>query len=228
MYLRLESLLLCFLVNSVAPWVIYSWASVSTLAHWKQRCLSVAAKINELRWESLCWVLCGNVWGMVAVVLWRLTSRMGICTRALLEISRSSMAETREEGCNMLIKKKEPKVYTFWSFSSTPGLLQRPGTSLSNAYFRSFPRTCLCLFPNMAGGKHIMCTACCLHFFFLLKSHLSGCPIEQAPVVKSYKVVIFCLYPGLFHQNLAGEPQCVHFCLGCLFAMRPEPWHHRK
>lgn len=125
MYLRLESLLLCFLVNSVAPWVVYSWASVSTLAHWKQRCLSVAAKINELRWESLCWVLCGNVWGMVAVVLWRLTSRMGICTRALLEISRSSMAETREEGCNMLIKKKEPKVYTFWSFSSTPGLCSR-------------------------------------------------------------------------------------------------------
>lgn len=55
----------------------------------------VAAKINDLRCESPQWVLCGNIWGMVVVVLWRLTSRMGICTRALLEISRSSMAETR-------------------------------------------------------------------------------------------------------------------------------------
>ena len=37
----------------------------------------VAAKINELRCESLQWVLCGNIWGMVVVVLWRLTGRMG-------------------------------------------------------------------------------------------------------------------------------------------------------
>lgn len=145
-----------------------------------------------------------------------LNKQNGHLYRALLEISRSSMAETREEGCNMLIKKRAKSVYILKFLFHPRPVLQRPGTSLSNAYFRSFPRTCLCLFPNMAGGKHIMCTACCLHFFFLLKSHLSGCPIEQAPVVKSYKVVIFFLYPGLFHQNLAGEPQCVHFCLGCL------------
>lgn len=100
-------------------------------------------------------------------------------------------------------------------------MLQKPATSLSVSYFRSFPGTCLDLFPNMAGGSTLSAQPVLCVFSLLLKSLLGGCP-TQAHIVKSYKVVIFFLYPDLFHQNLAGGPECVYFCLDCSL-LRPDP-----
>lgn len=114
-------------------------------------------------------------------------------------------------------------MYTFWSLSSTPDPCSRSRRPVSASLISEVSQghTYICS-QTWQGGSILSAQPVLCVFSLLLKSLLGGCPIEQAHIVKSYKVVIFFLYPDLFHQNLAGGPECVCFCLDCSL-LRPDP-----
>ena len=114
-------------------------------------------------------------------------------------------------------------MYTFWSLSSTPDPCSRNQRQVSASLISEVSQGHTYIYSQTwQGGSTLTVQSVLSVFSLLLKSLLGGCPIEQAHRVESYKVVIFFLYPDLFHQNLAGGPECVYFCLDCSL-LRPDP-----